>query len=77
MYNKIKDMLMQKTGLGASQITPEAKLIADLKLDSLDVADFVFECESEFGIQIPDDELKKLYTVADIAAFVEEKTGEL
>mgnify|MGYP000725304910 FL=1 len=56
----------------ASTIQPESRLIEDLKADSLDVVAMVMEMETEFGIEIPDEDLTKLKTVADAMRYIEE-----
>jgi len=71
MFEKIKKLLVEEMGLDAASITPEAKLIADLKLNSLELAEFILTCEEEFGIMIQDDDLKKLASVGDIVDYIE------
>ena len=71
MFEKIKKLLVEQMGLDAISITPEAKLIADLKLNSLELAEFILTCEEEFGIMIQDDDLKKLVSVNDIVEYIE------
>ena len=71
MFEEIKKLLVEQMGLDAGSITPDAKLITDLKLNSLELAEFILICEEEYGITIDDDELRKLVTVRDIAAYAE------
>ena len=47
----------------------------DLKADSLDVAALMLELEERYNVEIPDEELGSLKTVADIAAYLEQKTA--
>lgn len=56
-----------------SQIQKESRLIEDLMLDSLDILDLVFKLEEDFGIEIPETELR-FVTVQDVIAYVQEKT---
>ena len=65
MFEKIAAMIADQLGIDASTIQPESRLIEDLKADSLDVVAMVKEMETEFGIEIPDEDLTKLKTVAD------------
>ena len=44
----------------------------DLKADSLDVVAMVMEMESQYGIQIPDEDLTKLKTVADVMQYIQD-----
>ena len=72
MFEKIAAMLADQLGIDASTIQPESRLIEDLKADSLDVVAMVMEMETEFGIEIPDEDLTKLKTVADAMRYIEE-----
>jgi acyl carrier protein len=64
---------MEVTGLPASSITPEANLLRDLGLDSLDIVDLVLKIEDVFSIAIPDDDYPKLQTVGKIVEYVEHR----
>jgi acyl carrier protein len=48
------------------ECTPEANIIKDLGLDSLDVIDLAVSIESEFDIVIPDVELEEWKTIQDV-----------
>ena len=71
MFEEIKKLLVEQMGIDAGSITPDAKLIADLKLNSLELAEFILICEEEFGAIIEDEDLKKLIAVKDIANYIE------
>ena len=73
MFEEIKKLLVEQMGLDAGSITPDAKLIADLKLNSLELAEFILICEEEFEVTIEDEDLRKLVTVRDIAAYAEKQ----
>ena len=72
MFERIAAMIADQLGIDASTIQPESRLIEDLKADSLDVVAMVMEMETEFGIEIPDEDLTKLKTVADAMRYIEE-----
>ena len=72
MFEKIAAMIADQLGIDASTIQPESRLIEDLKADSLDVVAMVMEMETEFGIEIPAEDLTKLKTVADAMRYIEE-----
>lgn len=60
-------------GLDAEKVVPEADLLRDLDLDSLDTMELTLGLEERFGIEIPDQELEGLVTVADAVGLVERK----
>jgi acyl carrier protein len=43
----------------------------DLKIDSLDGINLMFEVENEFGIEIPDEEAKQIRSVRQMAEGIE------
>ena len=71
MFESIKRLLVDQMGIDEKLINPDAKLIADLKLNSLELAEFILTCEEEFGISIKDEDLKKLVCVNDIVEYIE------
>ena len=65
---------MVKTfGLEEEQVTPVARLVDDLALDSLDWAELVVMLERETGREISDSDVKAIRTVEDILDLVERK----
>ena len=71
MFEEIKKLLTEEMGIDGGTIAPESKLLTDLKLNSLELAEFILICEEKFGITIEDSDLKKLVTVKDIASYAE------
>ncbi len=43
----------------------ESTALKELKIDSLSLAEIIFDCENEFNIRINDDDLKNIHTVGD------------
>lgn len=72
MFEKIAAMIADQLGIDKAQIKPESRLVEDLRADSLDVVAMVMEMETEFGIEIPDEDLTKLKTVSDALRYIEE-----
>lgn len=71
MLEKIQVMLAEALNLPAEKITPDSKIVDDLGADSLDVVELLSQLEDEFSVVIPDEEIEKLVTVADVAAALE------
>jgi len=62
---KVQDILIHQLQINREQITPEARIMADLGADSLDMVEIAMKSEEEFGFTLPDDEAEKIVTVAD------------
>ncbi len=73
---KIADILVDKLGIAPTEVTPEANLIKDLGIDSLDFAELIMEFEQEFNIRIPDNDAEQLQTVSEIVDYVNRKQKE-
>ncbi len=67
---KVKDIIMNKLGVEASQVTPAASFTNDLGADSLDTVELVMEFEKEFSVQIPDEDAEKITTVGDAITYL-------
>jgi len=74
--DRVKDIIVEQLGVGAEQVTPEAKFIEDLGADSLDTVELVMAFEEEFGIEVPDEEAEKLLSVGDVIKYVEENAKD-
>jgi acyl carrier protein len=63
---KVQDILIDQLHVRRDQITPEAKIIADLQADSLDIVEIAMKAEEEFSLTLPDDDAEKIVTVDDL-----------
>jgi len=68
--SKIKEMIAEQLGIGAEQVTDDAKFIDDLGADSLDVVELVMALEEEFDVEIADEEAENIATVGDAITFI-------
>jgi acyl carrier protein len=71
--SKVKEIIMNKLGVEASQVTLEASFTNDLGADSLDTVELVMEFEKAFNIQIPDEDAEKIATVGDAVKYLSPK----
>ena len=53
-----------------SEFMPSTRFIEDLGADSLDLVELIMGIEDEFGIEIPDEEARKVVSVGDIIKLV-------
>ena len=55
-------------------VTENLSLKDDLDADSVDLMEFVLTIEDEFGIEISDEEIDNLNSVADVLAIIKNRT---
>lgn len=63
---KAQDILIDQLHINREQIKPEARIMADLGADSLDMVEIAMKAEEEFSLTLPDDEAEKIVTVDDL-----------
>ena len=68
---KVKEIIVDKLGVDAAEVTPEASFTKDLGADSLDTVEHIMEFEKAFGLQIPDDAAEQIATVGDAIKYIE------
>jgi len=76
IQGKITEILIEKLGIKETEVTPDANIIKDLGVDSLDYAELVMEFEQNFNIKIPDTDAQKLETISDTVKYISEKLNE-
>jgi acyl carrier protein len=70
-FEKVKKIIVEQLGVEESEVTPEASITDDLGADSLDQVELVMAFETEFNIDIPDEEAEKIKTVGDAVAKID------
>lgn len=71
MFETLKDYLVKELRVNADDVTMEAELVADLGINSLELADLVLLCEDKFNVVIDDEELQNFKTVGDVIRYLE------
>jgi acyl carrier protein len=74
-FDKVKKIIVEQLGVDESEVTPEASITDDLGADSLDQVELVMAFETEFNIDIPDEEAEKIKTVGDAVKRIDETTA--
>ena len=72
VFEQVRDMIASQLQVDAAAITPESRLVEDLKADSANVMVMILELENQFGIEVEDEVILNLKTVGDVAKYIEE-----
>ena len=76
MFEKVRDMIAEQLQLDAATITPESRLVDDLKADSANIMVMILELETTFGLEVEDEVIMQLKTVGDVAKYIEEQQAQ-
>jgi acyl carrier protein len=71
-FDKVKKIIVEQLGVDEAEVTEEASITDDLGADSLDQVELVMAFETEFNIDIPDEEAEKIKTVGDAVKKIDE-----
>ncbi len=61
--------------LGKRRVAPEDRLVEDLGAESIDLVNLVATVEDRYGIEVAEEELADLLTVADVHALARRLAG--
>ncbi len=71
-FERVKSVIVDQLGVDESTVTPEASFVDDLGADSLDLVELIMGLETEFDIEIPDEQAEKISTVGDAVNYIKE-----
>lgn len=71
-FERVKSVIADQLGADESSITLESSFVDDLGADSLDIVELIMGLETEFEIEIPDDQAEKISTVGDAVNYIKE-----
>ncbi len=75
LFDTVKSLIAKQLKADESTITRETRLVEDLNADSANVMVMIMDLEDRFGITVEDDQIMKLKTVGDVAAYVAQAKG--
>ena len=69
-FETIRDMIAAQLKVDPATITPESRLMEDLKADSANIMVMIMDMEDTFGITVEDDQIMKMRTVGDVVNYI-------
>ena len=69
-FDRVKNVIVDQLSVDADEVTLEASFVDDLGADSLDVVELIMGLETEFDIEIPDEDAEKISTVGDAVEYI-------
>jgi len=76
IFEKVRDIISDQLGIDAEEISMESSFIDDLGADSLDIVELIMALESEFDMEIPDEDAEKISAVSDVVEYIKSHIEE-
>ena len=78
VYDRVKDVVVDRLGVEESAITMEASFVDDLNADSLDLVELIMAFEEEFTtgdvtLKISDEDAEQIRTIQNAVDFIKSK----
>lgn len=75
VFETVAQMIAKQLKIDVKDVTPDKRLVEDLKADSANVMVLIMDLEDQFNLTVDDSAITTLKTVGDVAKYIESKQG--
>ena len=72
VYETVAGMIAKQLKMDTKDITPDKRLVEDLKADSANVMVLIMDLEDAFNMTVDDAAITELRTVGDVVKYIED-----
>ena len=72
IFSRLKEIMNEEVGLDTASIKPDAMIVNDLDINSLEFMNLVMVIEEEFDVFLDENRLRGLKTVDDLVSYLTE-----
>ena len=73
ILEKVKEVICNLTGEEIESVEEDSRITEDLGMDSLDKVEFIMDLETEFDINIPDEDAEEVLIVKEVVDYLTTK----
>ena len=73
VYETVAGMIAKQLKMDVKDVTPDKRLVEDLKADSANVMVLIMDLEDAFNMTVDDTAITTLRTVGDVVKYIEER----
>lgn len=73
IIEKVNEFLTEEFEIDAALLTPEARIVEDLGIESLDFVDIVVIIERDFGFRVKREDMAGIRTLEDLYKYIESR----
>ena len=71
VYETVAGMIAKQLKMDVKDVTPDKRLVEDLKADSANVMVLIMDLEDQFNMTVDDAAITTLRTVGDVVSYIE------
>ncbi len=76
IQERVKKIIIEQLNVEEEQVTPTAHFVEDLGADSLDNVEMVMAFETEFELEIPDEDTEKITNMHEAVTYIQQRKVE-
>lgn len=76
IQERVKKIIIEQLNVEEEQVTPTAHFVEDLGADSLDNVEMVMAFETEFELEIPDEDTEKITNMQEAVGYIQQRKVE-
>jgi acyl carrier protein len=70
-YERVVQIIAEELDVDPEELSMDTHITDDLDADSLDAMEVILKIEEEFDVEIPDDLVQRIQTIADVVEFLD------
>ncbi|MBQ6908332.1 MAG: acyl carrier protein [Clostridia bacterium] len=74
IFENVKKIINEQLGINEDEISMDSNFLEDLGADSLELIDLIMALESEFDLEVPEEDIEEIETVGDVVSYIKEHT---
>ncbi len=74
IFDRVKKIVNEQLGINEDEISMDSNFLEDFGADSLELIDLIMALESEFDIEVPEEDIEEIETVADVVEYLKNHT---
>ena len=71
VFDRVKSIIIRQLGVGDDRVGGGSRFADDLGVDSIDFMELLIAFEIEFGIEIVENDARRIGTVSDLVSFID------
>ena len=70
-YERVVQIIAEELDVDPEELSLDTHITDDLDADSLDAMEVILQIEEEFDVEIPDELVQRIQTIADVVEFLD------